>query len=186
MKAKLLVAAALLAATAAAAQPARRVDPQTAAAARGQRSAAVLQAVIDCRRITDTAARLACFDAAAARLEQAESTGEVVVVDRSQVREARRQIFGFSVPAFDLFGGRNDNRAPEDRVDTLETTLSSSSVGRDGHLIFRLANGQVWRQYGSEPLRARPGATVVIVRGLIGSYFIRVGGQPGVRAQRMN
>lgn len=163
----------------------RRTIPQAAVPESAAERASVLQAVIDCRTQADAVARLACFDAAAARLEQAETAGEVVVVDREQVREARRQIFGFTVPAFDLFGARGGAVRPEDRVDDLETTLASMSVGRDGHRVFRLENGQVWRQFGQEDVFARSGAAVRIRRGTIGSYFISIGGRAGVRAQRM-
>ncbi len=160
----------------------RATPPQARPEAAG--NAPVLQAVIDCRALTDSTARLACYDAAAARLQQAESAGEVVVVDRAQVREARRQIFGFSVPALDLFGGRSTAR-PQDRVDRLEGVVRSSSFGLDGKRVFRLEDGAVWRQFGSEELRVRAGSRVVITRGLIGSFFMRVDNQPGVRVQRV-
>ena len=47
--------------------------------------------------------RLACFDAAAARLDEAEKKGDIVVVDRRQAQEVRRQAFGFTLPSLTLF-----------------------------------------------------------------------------------
>ncbi|HEX6865720.1 MAG TPA: hypothetical protein VF122_00670, partial [Caulobacteraceae bacterium] len=59
----------------------------------------VLQAVVDCRAIADSSARLACYDAAAARLDEAEAKGDVVVLDREQRQQARREAFGFTMPS---------------------------------------------------------------------------------------
>lgn len=184
MRAALLAAVALFAAGAAAAQTTVRTRPPETMASAAQ-NAQQLQAVIDCRRQTDSAARLACYDAAVQRLEQAEAAGEVVVVDRAQVREARRQIFGFSVPALDLFGRGGANAPAAERVDQLEGVVESSSIGRDGKRVIRLQGGAVWRQFGNEEVRVRRGDPVLITRGLIGSYFMRVGSQPGVRVSRV-
>lgn len=178
----ILLVALTIAAPAAAQSTFRTTPPQVRPQASG--NAPVLQAVIDCRTTAEAAARLACYDAAAARLQQAETAGEVVVVDRAQVREARRQIFGFSVPALDLFGGRATARA-EDRVDRLEGVVRSTSFGRDARRVIRLEDGAVWRQYGAEEIRVRAGSRVVVTRGIIGSFFMRVDGQPGVRVQRV-
>ncbi|MES2033015.1 MAG: hypothetical protein V4466_02470, partial [Pseudomonadota bacterium] len=65
------------------------VAGQIASAADAPKSrAGALQAVVDCRAVTDGTARLACFDAAAAQLDAAEKSGAVVVLDRAQVKEA--------------------------------------------------------------------------------------------------
>ena len=50
-------------------------SPTLAADVKAKRAAA-FQAVLDCRATTDAAARLACFDAAASSLDQAETKGE--------------------------------------------------------------------------------------------------------------
>lgn len=176
-----LVGAALLAQPAAALAQAtlpRRPDPVTPAA----RSTA-LDAVLACRGQTDPQARLACYDAAAGRLDQAQTAGEVVVVDRAQVQQARRSLFGFSLPSIDLFDRGPTSEA--DAVNSITSTLASTSVGRDGHNIFRLADGTAWRQYGSEQVFARRNDPVRVERGMLGSFFIHIGNQPGVRAQRI-
>ena len=41
--------------------------------------AALVQTLSDCRKVADDPARLACYDAAAAALEQAEAKGDIVV-----------------------------------------------------------------------------------------------------------
>src|SRR5687768_1383863 len=64
---------------------------------------ALVRALADCRRLAEDAPRLACYDAAAARLAAAEQQGDVVVVDREQARAARRQAFGFNMPTLNIF-----------------------------------------------------------------------------------
>lgn len=148
----------------------------------GQERPATLRDLVQCRAIGPAEARLACFDAAAARLDDAEKTGEVVVLDRSQVRTAKREAFGFSIPSFDLFD--RDERQRAEEVDSIESTIASAYRGQRGWVVT-LANRQVWSQTDNRRiLRAKPGDKVEIRRGLVGSFFMRLGDQPGVRAER--
>lgn len=148
------------------------------------RRAAVLQDVVDCRRIAESAQRLACFDAAAARLDEAASSGAVVVVDREQVQQARREIFGFSVPSFDLFGG-GEGRAAPPPIENVEAVIEAYTRGGDGRLVLTLENGQVWRQIDGETASARRGATVRIRRAALGSYLANIDGQIAIRVRRV-
>ena len=120
--------------------------------------------------------------AAAAQLDTAERAGEVVVLDREQVRTAKREAFGFAIPSFDLFD-RND-RQRQVEVDKVESTVAHAGQGSRGWTVT-LANGQVWSQTDGKALRrVRRGDKVEIRRGLLGSFFMRVHDQPGVRAER--
>ena len=47
-----------------------------------------------CRTIPDPTQRLACFDSAAGTLVAAARSGQVSVVDRGELRQARRSLFG--------------------------------------------------------------------------------------------
>jgi hypothetical protein len=144
--------------------------------------AAALKSLTDCRAVTDSVARLACFDQAAAALDAAERSGDVVVLDRAQVRTAKREAFGLKLPSFDLFDRDEQQRTVE--VDRVESTVASAGRGQAGWVVT-LANGQVWRQTDGKSLyRVRQGDKVEIRRGTLGSYFLRVGNQPGVRAVR--
>ena len=58
---------------------------------------AVLNQLVECRALTDAGARLECYDRAAETLDAAERQGDVVVMDRAQVQESRRQLFGFDL-----------------------------------------------------------------------------------------
>jgi hypothetical protein len=153
-------------------------SPSGQAASRPQ----LLERLVACRAETADAARLACFDAAVAALDAAERSGDVTVVDRDQVRAARRSLFGIEGGDLNIFRGRGGDEA-EDA--TLETRLVSAGQGRDGWR-FTLEDGAVWRQIDSEPLRVtpRPGQTVTIRRGAIGSYLLSVDGARSLRVRR--
>ncbi len=142
----------------------------------------LLQRLVACRAETADAARLACLDAAVAALDAAERSGEVTVVDREQVRAARRSLFGIEGGDLNVFRGRGGDET-EDA--TLETRLVSAGQARDGWR-FTLEDGAVWRQIDSEPLRVtpRPGQTVTIRRGAIGSYLLGIDGARSLRVRR--
>jgi len=71
--------------------------------------AAPLDPVYACAEVEDSTARLACYDAAVGRLQQAEASGELTTVLRSEVEAVERDAFGFNLPALPrlkgLFGG---------------------------------------------------------------------------------
>jgi hypothetical protein len=150
----------------------------------GPARAPALQAVIDCRPLTDAAQRLACYDKAAAGLDQAEAKGEVVVVDREQVREAGRQAFGFSFRMPEVF---TRGEKPE-TLDQLTATAARAYQGADGKWTVELEDGAVWRQVDSEPVKRAPkkGSKVELRKAAMGSYFMNIDGQRAVRAQRQN
>lgn len=172
----ILLAAILIAAPAAA--PAQR----GAAPARPES----FEALIRCRSIAEAAARLQCFDTAAAALQAAQERREVVVVDRAQVREGRRRLFGLALPRIPIFGGGDEDENDEDQVRTVEGVVAAASQDGLGHWIVSLQDGAVWTQVDDRPLtfRPRPGQRVVINRAMLGSFMMRVNNQPGIRARR--
>ena len=152
--------------------------------------AAELEALVACRATADPAARLACLDAAAARLDEAERTGAIVVADRARISEARRGLFGFNLPRIGLFGSRRDGGGADvvADVEEIETTIESASPFQIGRWRFRLADGSVWTQADSKDLRQPPkrGTAIRIKRAALGSYLATIGGQPGIRVRREN
>lgn len=141
-----------------------------------------LQRLVACRAMTDNAARLACYDAAAGALDTAERQGDLVVIDRAQANETRRQLFGFELPTVShLFRGGDGAD-----LQAIETTLQSASQAGEGKWVFRLADGGVWRQIDSEPVnfRNRAGQEVRVRRASLGSFLLTVGGSRAVRVRR--
>ncbi len=145
-----------------------------AAAERPADRAQVFKALVDCRAITDSAARLACYDKAAAEIDKAEASGDIVVVDRQQARAARRQAFGFNLPTLSIF----DKAATREELDVIDAKVASAGHGADGRWVITMEDGAVWREIGDqEPnLDPRPGKAARISRGSMGSYFVKIGG----------
>jgi hypothetical protein len=145
-----------------------------------------LVAAIDrCRHMTDPAQRLACYDSASAALVNASNSGEVSVVDRGEVRKVRRSLFGFSMPRIPFFSG--DTTANEAQS-SLDSTITSVRALNNGYYRIVIAdNNAVWETTDSsisfDP--PRPGQKITILRGPLGSYFLRINGQNGVRGHRV-
>ena len=167
----LMALAALASASSAAAKP----------KAREARSNALIQAMAACRGVPDEKARLDCFDQASARLAEAVDKKELVVLDRQEIQETRRSLFGFSVPNIPLFRGESGGDDGK-----LETTIAGASQIEGGKWQIRLEDGAVWqttetRLNLSDPRR---GQKIVIQRGTLGNYFLRIDGQRGIRGRR--
>lgn len=142
----------------------------------------MLERLTACRAVAEDAARLACYDAAAAAFDTAEREGELVVIDRAAVNETRRQLFGFEMPTLPrLFG----NGSGED-LDSIESTLERASLSGENRWVFRLADGSVWRQIDSERVRFdnRPGEPVRVRKASLGSFLMTVGDSRAVRVRR--
>jgi hypothetical protein len=153
-----------------------------------QKRAAVLQAIVDCRAVSDPNARLACFDAAAAKLDEAEASGQVVVVDKEQARQVRREVFGLQLPSLDIFSraSKGPPGAAHEDIDRIIETVKSASQQPDGKWIVELESGAVWRQIDTTVLAKDPhaGSKAEIRRGAIGSFFMKIDGQQAIRAHR--
>lgn len=145
-----------------------------------------LDAVIGCRNITDGTERLACFDRSVDALQSATTKHDIVVVDREEVRKTRRSLFGFSLPDGGVFGANSEKRGavtPED--EEISSTVRSARVDPDGNWVVVLDDGAIWHQTGGTlALTPKPGTPVTIRRAALGSYFMRIGKLPGVKARR--
>lgn len=152
-------------------------------------SPAALQKVLDCRSLSDGQARLACFDAGVAALDEARVRGDVALIDREQVRETRRKLFGFTLPSFDFFGHRegDDKRADRDEFEEITATVRAVSRNADGYYILTLEDGARWEQtqpmtFGRIP---KAGVQVRIKRAALGSFKMNIDGSPAVKARRI-
>lgn len=150
--------------------------------AQDARSNALIQALSACRGVADEKARLDCYDQASARLAEAVDKKELVVMDRQEIRETRRSLFGFSVPNIPLFRGESGGDDGK-----LEATIAGASRLEGGKWQIRLEDGAIWqtnetRLNLSDP---KPGQKIVIQRGTLGNYFLRIDGQRGIRGRRV-
>ncbi|NNC52367.1 MAG: hypothetical protein HKO08_04935 [Erythrobacter sp.] len=134
-----------------------------------------------CRGMADPDARLACYDREVGAVIAATDDGSLQVVDRADVEETKRSLFGFVMPKIKLFGDGDEE------MTTLETTITGvRAVGRETW-VFQTKEGSVWRiaesKMGWRP--PREGQPVEFKKAAMGSYFIRVNGQIGVKGRRI-
>lgn len=142
----------------------------------------IFQDVVQCRAISDAAARLACFDRSVGALASAQASKELYVADKEAMREARRGLFGFSLPKMRIFGDED----MEKDVNSIETTISAAVPGQKGY-VFTLADGARWMQTdGAYMDRPKAGAKIRIRRAALGSFFATIDSNPGVRVERLN
>jgi len=140
--------------------------------------------LLACRSITDSTQRLACYDKNAATVGEAVAKRDLVVFDRESVKKTKRGLFGFSIPNLGIFG--DEDNAVE--IKQIDGKIASTAFNADGGYIFRLADGSRWSQIDSKPIALPPenGDKVVITKGALGSYFLSVAKQPGVKVKRIS
>lgn len=140
----------------------------------------VFQAVIDCKPIADPAARLACYDRTVGAMANARATKDLVVADRATMHEARKGLFGLSLPNIKLFGGKDS-----EEVTAIEGTIASTYAARDGSFIFVLADGARWKQIDGRPAYAKKGDPIHIEKASLGSFFAKIGKGQNARVIRI-
>jgi hypothetical protein len=156
--------------------------PPAVGSAKGEGRAQMLQTLIDCRKLTDNAQRLACFDQAAAAMDQAEAKGDIVVVDREQARKVRRQAFGFTLPSLAMF---ERGEKPEE-IDAMQGKIAAARQNNGGKWVIRLEDGAVWTQVDTNDVPNSPqaGDPVTIRKAALGSYMLSLGHHVSFRAHR--
>lgn len=155
-------------------------------AASAQTAPQAMTDVYACAQIQDDAQRLACFDRTVGALQQAQTQGQVVAVDRAQAAEIERDSFGFNLPSLgrllpDLGGGDNE-------IDNVQMTVARVSERNYGYHAFVMEDGQVWVQIEPDSARnVRAGDVVTIRRASLGSYrLVSPRGGQGHRVRREN
>ena len=147
--------------------------PAAAQAASEGGRAELVRRLADCRKQTDDAQRLACYDAAAAALDQAEAKGDIVVVDREQARQVRRQAFGFSLPSISIL----EKGAAKEDLEAVASRIVSARADMSG----------TWTQIDVTPVNRTPkaGLEVTIKKGSLGSFMMSIAGQRVIRVKRV-
>ena len=159
------------------------VASSAAAAPRASDAAAGLVGELTaCKATADDKARLACYDAAAGKLAEATAKGDVKIIDREEIRQTRRSLFGFELPKIALFKG-DDSAA--DTPSEIDTTIKAVGGSEYGKVTLTMEDGAVWRTTEPLPRDPRVGMAVHLKRGALGNYFIRVGTMRIVTAQRL-
>lgn len=112
-------------------------------------------AILKCRSLADTAARLGCYDAIP------------VGAPAAAAAKAREQNFGIETA-----------RKPAEVADAIDSTIAGDFDGWGPSSRFKLANGQVWRVIdASEAVLARTSNPKVrIERNVFGTMFMKIEG----------
>lgn len=140
-----------------------------------------------CRSKADAAERLACYDRAVDALTAATAARDIVIVDRAEVKTARKGLFGFVMPKIGFLTGRAGNRDDERDESELVTTVASARPWNREYWRITLADGAIWET--TDTSRAfndpKPGAEIRIERGTFGAYWLTVGKRGRVQARRI-
>lgn len=141
----------------------------------------LFEEVVSCRTIQDSAQRLACYDRGVAALDTARKSNELYVADKAAMKEARKGLFGFSLPSLKIFGDEDLGD-----LDELETTIAGISSGQRGY-VFTLADGARWMQTDKKYMdKPKVGAKIRIEKAALGSYMASINKKPGFRVERVN
>lgn len=140
----------------------------------------VFQAVLDCKLIVDSTERLACYDRTVESMQTASQQKDLVVADRESVREAKKGLFGLSLPNLKLFGSGKD-----DEINEIESKVKSFQDIADGKVIFVLEDGARWKQTDGRQQFLKTGDTVIIKKAALGSYMAKINGRPAIRVMRL-
>jgi len=141
-----------------------------------------MAAISACRTEPNDIKRLACYDAAVGPFTDAVAKGDVKVLDREEVRQTRRGLFGFQLPRLPFFSGDDSFK---DTPTEIETMLTSAQEIGGGNWSLTMADGAVWRTVELLPRDPRIGVSIKIKAGALGSYFLSVGTIRPVRALRV-
>lgn len=166
-----------------------------AAPAAAQTSEAAVADTLACQAVRGTKARLKCFEATLPALSGAFPGAVALAAERAEAARAAaadqaKEEFGLArrdeAPSSndyekDAFGA-DDLRAEndDDEIKSVEGVAVEVGKNNRGKLFVILGNGQVWRQVDGDKStpyipRNAEGLPVVIKKGLMGSFFIKVG-----------
>jgi hypothetical protein len=161
-----------------------------------------LAGLLACRSITDSAARLACFDRETAALASAPAPSLAAApnVPAAAAAPAAAQSAAAPAPAaqpldpqqsFGLSGSAIAEKeeakgARPAKLAKLESRVVGLSLTGNGRTVFTLENSQMWRQLESDgDMLARLGDVATISRGLLGSYWLQLKNGRGCKVTRI-
>ncbi|WP_411292083.1 hypothetical protein [Sphingorhabdus sp.] len=139
--------------------------------------------IVACRALTDSAARLKCFDAAAMALETATENRQVVILDQSEVRKTKRSLFGFSLPKIPFFGESDEEQ--EEEFKEIEGELANVQALPYGKYQFTVKDAGTWQTTQGISSILRNGKKFKIKRAALGSFML-VMNNTGIRVKRVN
>jgi hypothetical protein len=163
----------LSATNAGAAQKAEKVAPR----------AEILQRLVDCRSISNSAERLTCFETQTAKIDEAEAKRDLVIIDRDIATKSRKENFG--LPTKPLIVGKTP--ALGEGVTDVTSKIRSAKLLDNNRWLFVLEDGARWYQAESKSIRQpKPGHEIRIRKASFGGYLANVNGQKATRVRRID
>ena len=138
-----------------------------------------------CPQIAGDRERLACFDREFALLRQRKPASEAgVAAAQAKAREPElspEQAMGLTPGKILKLEGSSRGTALKE----LTVKIQGVSTNTSGRTVFQLDNGQVWQQVEPDPtFTVRPGDTVHISKGMLGSFFMSASVHSNTRVTR--
>lgn len=139
--------------------------------------------LVACKAITEPEKRLACYDDKVTALEAAQTSKQLVIADREQIREARRGLFGLSLPRIKLFGSDSEDEG----VSEINSTIKSARQIGYGEWKIILEDDARWVQIDQKRVLPRPksGDDIQIKKGALGSYVAKINGGRAFKVRRI-
>lgn len=147
-----------------------------------------LEALLACRTIEASAARLACFDREAAALAGQRSSAALAGQRGSGAQHSAlnpRETFGLA--PMDVAARAEAVAHTPKPLDSMTAHVTSVARAADGREIFTLDNHQVWVQLIPDGswLDVRAGEEAKIARGWLGSYWLSLSSHRGFKVTRV-
>lgn len=142
--------------------------------------------VTECRNIASDAARLSCYDQAVAALDNAVSHHDLTVIDKEDVHRARRSLFGLTMPNLTVFGmGNKQEEAYAPDLVMLDTTVRAVRPVSYGKWDMETEEHAVWRNVDLLDFAPTVGEKMHMKKGVLGSYFLKLGSDRAIKAERI-
>lgn len=148
-----------------------------------------LTGLLACRALTDSAARLACFDRETAALAAVPESNAATAPAAPAAGHAAavldaQQSFGLSGSA--VAAHEEATGARPQKLAKMEARVVALALTGEGRTQFTLDNTQVWRQLESDgDMLAKLGDSATISRGLLGSYWLQLKNGRGCKVTRV-
>lgn len=134
----------------------------------------ILGKLYACSDIADPNARLACFDKGIESLKQGEKSKEIVILDKTEVKAAKKAAFGFAMPKIKIF----DDDDAKAKNNALEVTVLN--IGRQGpYPLIRTSEDQEWLVLEEEEIQlfTKPPYKAKIKSASLGSFLLQFEGR---------
>lgn len=138
--------------------------------------------LLACTQVADATARLSCFDLRAAALTAAGPIAAIPAPAKKLTPEQKIGLTRDKVDALETAPGI----PPEPQLKNIDAAIKSVSRDANNRQVFVLDNGQVWHQSQRDPaFSAKPGQTVHISAGALGSFFLATNPHTATRVTRV-